>query len=174
MNMAYRLAATKIGLDVPTSASPYTPDTDRMVSEAMQRGIDLEPFARNQYTLRTGHNVQEVGYVELSGLEFVGFSPDGLIGDDGLVEIKCPMGPEFVRLRQTLEIKQEYIHQMQFGMWITGRAWCDHFTFHPDMGVASRIRVERDETMMQRLGEAIPAFNDLVIACISSAVAGED
>ena len=171
VSLAYDIAARRVKLDQPITASPYY--DLRPMSEAMEMGQLREPFARNAYQLKTGFKVDEVGYVTDTRYEFIGFSPDGFVGSDGMIEIKCPMGKEFARVRHTLKIKHEYMCQMNFGLWLTGRDWCDHFTFHPDSPVQSLIRVERDPAVMARLDVAIPAFNDLVIEIISSLLAGE-
>lgn len=166
MSLAYSLAAKQAKLDQPISYSPY--QEVRTFSMAMERGTDLEPFARESYTEETGRKVQEVGYIEDTRFRFVGFSPDGLVGDEGLIEIKCPLGQEFTRVMLTGEIKKDYLCQMHFGMWITGRQWCEMYTYHPENRRQSLIRVERDPQIMARLDIAIPAFNNLVLAGIEA------
>lgn len=171
ITMAYDIASRKVKLDQPITASPYHALTP--MSEAMQRGQLLEPFARDAYREMTGNTVDEVGYVIDTDYDFIGFSPDGLVGDEGIIEIKCPMGKEFARVMHTRQIKKEYMCQMHLGMWLTGRQWCDHFTYHPDLPRASLIRVERDQEIMDRLDIVIPVFNNLVLDIIKSMTSGD-
>jgi len=92
--------------------------------------------------------VTACGFVELG--DYFGFSPDGLVGKDGLIEIKCPQPPEYLRYITTGEISKDYLMQMQWGMWITDRKWCDHVVFNPDFGgyPIQVQRIERDEKLM--------------------------
>lgn len=130
-------------------------------NEATERGNELEPFARQWYERTKFIQVTELGYITRDWL--FGTSPDGLVGTDGMIEIKCPSGKEFIRVAETAKIKPEYISQMQWGLWITGRAWCDHLTFHPDAKVQSLIRIHRDEAIMAMLDEKTEAFRQLVL-----------
>lgn len=100
------------------------------ISEDMQRGSELEPFAVKEYENQLLQKVDRIGYV--SDGDYFGYSPDGFIGDDGLTEFKCPSAKEFVRYAITKEVKKEYIGQMQWGLWITKRKWIDYVVFHPD------------------------------------------
>ena len=98
-------------------------------SAAMQRGTDLEPIARSAYEIDKGVMVQEVGFVPHPAIKMAGASPDGLVGTDGLVEIKCPNTAQHVEFLRTGEIDTCYIYQMHFQMLCTGRAWCDFVSF---------------------------------------------
>lgn len=104
---------------------------------AMQRGSDLEPEARRRYEVESFCNVEQVGYISLG--DYFGYSPDGLVGDDGLIEIKCPMAPEFVRFLDTRKIDPGHYAQMQWGMFLTGRVYCDYAVYHPDFEPADLI-----------------------------------
>lgn len=116
---------------------------------AMQRGIELEAEARDAYSFQTGQAVQEVGYVPHPSVERAGCSPDGLCGDSGLVEIKCPssMAKHLEALR-TGAHAQEYAWQLQHQLWVTGRDWVDAVSYDPRFpdGLQLAIkRVARDE-----------------------------
>jgi putative phage-type endonuclease len=116
---------------------------------AMQRGIELEAEARDAYSFQTGKAVQEVGYVPHPTIERAGCSPDGLCGDSGLVEIKCPssMAKHLEALR-TGAHAQEYAWQLQHQLWVTGRDWVDAVSYDPRFpdGLQLAIkRVTRDE-----------------------------
>jgi putative phage-type endonuclease len=110
------------------------------LSPAMERGILLEPDARAAYETETGIMVQAVGFVEHDEL-MAGCSPDGLT-HDGLIEIKCPMAAahlEYVRGG----LPQEYRTQITHGLWLTGAAWGDFVSFHPQFPDPLRLKVTR-------------------------------
>ncbi len=116
---------------------------------AMQRGIELEAEARDAYSFQTGNIVSEVGYVPHPTIERAGCSPDGLIGDSGLVELKVPasMAKHLDALR-TGAHAQEYAWQLQHQLWVTGRQWVDAVSYDPRFpgGLQLAIkRVARDE-----------------------------
>jgi hypothetical protein len=116
---------------------------------AMQRGIELEAEARDAYSFQTGNIVAEVGYVPHPTIERAGCSPDGLIGDSGLVELKVPasMARHMGALR-TGAHAQEYAWQLQHQLWVTGRQWVDAVSYDPRFpdGLQLAIkRVTRDE-----------------------------
>lgn len=95
-----------------------------------ERGHELEDSARFLYSLQTGMDVQQVGFVSMS--DWAGCSPDGLVGDDGLVEIKCPADPEYFRILLGGTIKSDYVWQMQMQMLVCGRSWCDLVVYNPN------------------------------------------
>jgi hypothetical protein len=111
-------------------AEMITGPEDAFISAAMQRGTDLEPLARKRYEAEKFTTVEQVGYVSKG--EFLGVSPDGLVGDVGGIEIKCPGGTEFVRFMDTEEIDKKYMAQCQWAMYLTGRGWWDFVMFHPE------------------------------------------
>lgn len=131
-------------------------------SAAMRRGKELEPHARMAYEAETGNLVDEVGFILHPVVTWAGCSPDGLIGDDGGVEIKCPDNP--VIHVQTLSggMPTEHLPQVQGCMWITGRSWWDFASYHPDMpDERMRLYVERitrDEAYMTALNDEVHAF----------------
>jgi len=106
------------------------PDLDTYKSPAMIRGNELEPVARQRYEDEYFTQVSEVGFISLG--DYFGVSPDGLVGEDGAIEIKCPGGAKYIRFVDTGEIPKAHYAQMQWLLYITGRMWCDYVVFHPD------------------------------------------
>ena len=116
----------------------------------IERGILLEPEARIEFEFYTGLNVEEVGFVELD--EYCGVSPDGLIGDDGLIEIKCPKDDIYFRLLLNDNIKPEYIAQMQMQMFVTERQYCYFVSYNPNFEKTLYIKkINRDEEMIVKI-----------------------
>lgn len=105
--------------------------TQGFISAAMQHGTETEPQARAMYTLITGIDVEETGFVDHPSIAMTGASPDGLAGGDGLLEIKCPQPAEHIRMLMGGDIQRKYILQMQWQMVCTGREWCDFVSFSP-------------------------------------------
>ena len=97
----------------------------------MQRGIDTEPEARAQYAFLADVDVVEVGFVQHPTIEMAGASPDGLVGDYGLVEIKCPDTHTHIRTLDGASIDGKYVTQMMWQMACTGRNWCDWVSYDP-------------------------------------------
>ena len=124
-------------------------------SDAMQRGNDLEPQARAYYEFMTDNVVEEVGLI--LNYDGAGCSPDGLIGDDGGLEIKCPLGATHVSYLRANKLPTEYVQQVQGCMYITGRSWWDFVSFHPDME-SMIIRVERDDEFIEKLDVQMKAL----------------
>lgn len=124
-----------------------------------ERGNACEPLALQMYEEATWSNVKRCGFIELN--HYIGYSPDGVVGEDGLIECKSPDNKEYLRLffeRETLKqaaVDSKYIAQMQFGLWVTGRQWCDNIYFNAAFGAAPyfHIHFERDEKVMQIFDE---------------------
>ena len=104
---------------------------ESFTNAAMQWGTDQEPFARAAYELKMGVMVDETGLVDHPTIPMAGASPDGLVGEDGLVEIKCPNTATHIDTLLTQTVPAKYITQMQFQMACTGRQWCDFVSFDP-------------------------------------------
>jgi putative phage-type endonuclease len=135
--------------------------TETFTSAAMQHGTDTEPQARAQYIMRTGQDVQEVGFVAHPTLFMSGASPDGLVGDAGLVEIKCPNTATHIQTLRGKEIDRKYLLQMQWQMICTGREWCDWISFDPrmpdDLAFLCK-RIPHDAELAEEITEAVTQF----------------
>ena len=117
--------------------------TESYSNSAMQWGTDTEPLARAAYEMVTDTMVEEVGFVEHPFLKMCGASPDGLVGDDGLIEIKCPNTATHIDFLITGDIDNKYLLQMQWQMACTGRKWCDFVSFDPRMPEALQLKIVR-------------------------------
>ena len=95
----------------------------------MERGITLEPVARKEYELATDTLVTEVGFYDHPTIQMTGASPDGVVGDDGLIEIKCPTEVNHLATIVNGEIPPRYFSQIQWQLACTNRQWCDYVSF---------------------------------------------
>lgn len=123
------------------------------VTDPMQRGMDLEPEARVRYEMETGNLVEQVGFLMHDTLE-AGASPDGLVGESGGLEIKCPMPATHIEYLRDGRLPSKYIQQVQGCLWISGRDWWDFMSYHPKM-TPLIIRVYRDEVFIKALELAV-------------------
>lgn len=129
-------------------------------SAAMQWGIDNEDLARLRYELLTGNTVDECGFFAHPKL-MAGASPDGLIGKDGVLEIKCPNTATHIETLRKQTVPSQYYWQVMGQMWITGRKWCDFVSFDPRMPKNAQIfitTIKRDEEAIKKLEEQITTF----------------
>lgn len=134
--------------------------TDMYQSAEMQWGTDTEPLARLVYSLMSGNEVKEVGFIEHETLA-AGASPDGLIGEDGGVEFKCPNTSTHIATLRTRKVPSQYLPQVHGGMWLTGRKWWDFVSFDPRLPENAKIfitRVKRDEEYITKLEEQVTKF----------------
>ena len=134
---------------------------ESFTNAAMQWGTDQEPFARAAYEAHTGQMVEEVAFVPHPMIEGAGASPDGLVGADGLCEIKCPNTSTMIDTLLTGAIPSKYVAQMQFQMACTGRAWCDYVSFDPRMPAKAQLfvkRLERDDEYIANMEGEINKF----------------
>lgn len=128
---------------------------------AMQHGIETEPEARSAYEFYQGVTVKEVAFVPHPKIDQAGCSPDGLVGDDGLVEIKCPNTATHLETLLGQAVPSKYETQMQFQMACTGRKWCDFVSYDPRMPENMRLfikRLSRDDKRIAELENEIAAF----------------
>ena len=129
------------------------------VNQAMQDGIDREQFARDRYVQQFGE-VEEVGFSQHPTLE-AGASPDGLIGTDGIIEIKCPMGSTHTETLITQEVPSKYVPQIQFQLLVTGRKWCDFVSYNPMFPENLQVFVRRvfaNKEYQQELEDEVKQF----------------
>lgn len=129
-------------------------------SEAMERGNELEPHAKASYEFTEDVEVVEVGLCLHDEFE-CGASPDGLIGEDGGIEIKCPLPHTHVAYLRAGEVPSKYIPQIQGCMWITGREWWDFMSYHPAMEDLI-VRVHRDEAYIKKLSAAVISAVEII------------
>lgn len=133
------------------------------INAAMRRGTDLEPEARAIYMIATGAMVEETGFIEHPQILMSGASPDGLVNDDGLVEIKCPNTATHITFLLSQEPKQAYLYQMQWQMACTGRQWCDFVSYDdrlPENLSYECIRIQRDDAMIAEIEKEVRLFLD--------------
>ena len=117
--------------------------TEGFQSPAMTWGIEQEAAARAAYSARTGVLVDEVDFVDHHTMQ-AGASPDGLVGEDGLIEIKCPNTSTMLEYLEDRTIPQKYRLQMQWQLAVTGRDWCDFVAFDPRLPEHLQLLVIRE------------------------------
>ena len=128
---------------------------------AMQWGTDQEPLARAAYEAAKDVLVDEVGFIVHPTIIAAGASPDGLVGDDGLIEIKCPNTATHIDTLLSNKVPSKYNTQMQWQMACTGRKWCDFVSFDPRMPEGLQLfiqRVDFDEQYVKMLEAEITEF----------------
>ena len=131
-------------------------------SAAMINGSNNEPFARANYEFLNDVESVQVAFAFHPSIKRAGCSPDSLIGDDGLLEIKCPNMVTHVNYLLDKKIPGVYLKQMHWQMACTGRAWVDWMTYCREMPIHLRsmtIRVNRDEKIIQEYEAAAEKFN---------------
>jgi len=134
---------------------------ESFTNAAMQHGTETEPEARDAYCFYQGVTVEEVAFVTHPKIEQAGCSPDGLVGNDGLVEIKCPNTATHMETLLGQAVPAKYETQMQFQMACTGRAWCDFVSYDPRMPENMRLfvkRVQRDDKRIHELETEVAGF----------------
>jgi putative phage-type endonuclease len=131
------------------------------VNAAMQWGTDHEADARIAYEFYADATVEQIAIVDHPAISMSAASPDGLVGEAGLVEIKCPSTATHIDTLLGDAVPGKYITQMHWQMACTGRQWCDFVSFDPRMPESMRLfirRVERDETLIQQLEKDVREF----------------
>lgn len=130
-------------------------------SASMEWGTETEPLARAAYEAHTGEIVEEVGLILHPTIDDAGASPDGLVGSNGLLELKCPNSTTHIQTLRTKKPAAKYITQMMWQMACTGRQWCDFVSFDPRMPEGLRFfvtRVDRDDKMIAELESEVSRF----------------
>mgnify|MGYP003635955244 FL=1 len=129
-------------------------------NDAMRWGTETEPQARAMYAVNNDFiDVKEVAFVEHN--EQVGISPDGLIGEDGLLEIKCPNTTTQLKRALSDDYSADYKAQIQMQLWVTEREWCDFLSFDPRLDCEAgylQQRVFRDEEYIEEMKTKVYAF----------------
>ena len=133
--------------------------TDSYTNSAMNWGVETEPQARVAYEVFSYNFVDQVAFVDHPTIQNFGCSPDGLVGDDGLIEIKCPNTSTHLEYIETRKPPTKYMTQMMSQMSVTGRKWCDFVSFDPRLPDGLKllvVRIERDEEVIAKIeAEAI-------------------
>lgn len=135
--------------------------TEGFTNSAMQWGTDTEPKAREAYEAETFTTVEQVAMIEHPSIPNTGASPDGLIGNDGLIEIKCPNTATHLETLLNKKVPSKYITQMQWQMACTGRLWCDFVSFDPRLPSHLQLfvkRVDRDNDFIKETETEIIMF----------------
>lgn len=135
-------------------------DKARWSNKHMERGVLLEPEARLVYKIQTGNEVEQVGFVELN--EITGCSPDGLIDDIGMIEIKCKDNHGFLKniCKKEKGIEPQYMTQMQFNMYVCHRGWCDYVLYNVNYEKPLHIiRIKRDDAKIVEIKTDIERAN---------------
>lgn len=134
---------------------------ERFSNAAMAWGTEKEPDARAAYEFYRSETVKEVGFVLHPKIEQSGASPDGLVGADGLVEIKCPNTATHLETLLGQMVPSKYINQMQWQMACTGRQWCDFASYDPRLPEEMRLfvkRMPRDDKRIEELEIEVAGF----------------
>lgn len=143
---------------------------DGFKSADMEWGNETEAQARGAYAIYSGGTLTPVPFVDHPFIPMAGASPDHLVNDDGLVEIKCPATHTHIATLLGGKINPDYLTQMQWQMACTNRLWCDFVSFDPRMPEDMRLfvqRVERDDKRIAELEAAVDAFLGEVAATIN-------
>ena len=124
---------------------------------AMERGKETEQEARNLYEVLNDVQIQQVGVCFPDERKRFCASPDGLVGDDGLIEIKCPLAYASVGYLLDKTLPVDYVQQVQGQLLVTGRKWVDFLSYYPGLKPMI-VRVDRDEKFISLLSEALERF----------------
>lgn len=149
-------------------------EADSYQSDAMKRGTETEDKARAYYGFINDVEPARVGFVLHPTIDMAGASPDRLVGNDGLIEVKCPHSKNHVKTLMGAPIKPDYVKQMQWQLACTGRKWVDYVSFDdrlpPDLAMHV-IRITRDDNLIKELESATIKFIADVDATISALAA---
>lgn len=141
-------------------------------SQSMNHGNDYEGEAILKYIKATGNEVRYAQeFIELD--DWIGGTPDGFIGKDGLIEVKCPWngGNHLQSMLEKKIYNPDYIYQIQGYLWITDRKWCDFVTYDPDLIESLQlniIRVERDEEIIEGIRLVMDEVKDKIQSILNN------
>lgn len=159
--------AKRYAADLSLERISKLPHGEPFKTWVLERGHTMEAAARRIYEGRTGAFVTEAG-ICLTDDDLFGYSTDGLVDDDGVIEIKAPVDSIKIRDMWLTGDTSEYNHQMQGGMWITGRKWCDFIMYVPDLAAVGKDlyikRVFRDDAFIDTMVQQLTEFEKLVSA----------
>lgn len=124
----------------------------------MERGTLDEPYARNEYEAVTKTRVDQIGFIRADDRNFIlGYSPDGLVGTDGLIEIKSRRPRVQLDTIMSDDIPAENMAQIQAGLLVTGRKWCDYISYSGGMALFIK-RIEPDQAWHDAIRHAVKYF----------------
>ena len=132
---------------------------------AMQWGTDTEPLARAAYEMHTGDFVSLAGFVGHPTIEMAGASPDGFVGADGLVEIKCPERKQHLAYIRDRKAPSKYLPQIHWQLACTGRQWCDFVSYDPRLPEHLQlvvIRVNAEDLDIAGIEQSVIRFNQKI------------
>lgn len=138
---------------------------DRRKIASLDQRLDLEPDARAAYEFYTDTEIVLVGFVEHPRIPNFGCSPDGMVGTDGGVEIKCCDAETHIEVITAGSIDQDYLYQIHSNLACTDRLWWDYIGFNPDMPEEGKLyvkRIKRDESLIATIEQAVIEFNEEV------------
>ena len=151
-------------MDLVVERLTNTP-TSSFTNAAMAWGTETEPLARMAYEVHSGNFVETVAFIQHPSIEWFGCSPDGLIGSEGNLEIKCPNTSTHIDYLLAGVPPAKYVPQMQTQMACTGRLWTDFVSYDPRLPPELQlfvVRLDRDEAYIQQIEEEVKQFLDEV------------
>ena len=154
----YQKAINKVVFERLTGEVP-----ESFSNDYMERGHELEPIAKEVYSMQTFNDVIEGGFF---CDDWIGASPDGLVGPDGLIEVKSPAYNTMINYLLNPSLPSEYKWQVYGQLYITGRAWCDFMAYHPKLKPLI-IRIYPDEAIFNELKAALKDAIEMVEKRIS-------
>lgn len=135
--------------------------TEGFTNAAMAWGTEKEPEARAAYSFMRDVDVVEVGFIDHPTIAMTGASPDGLVGEDGMLEIKCPNTATHLDTLLGGVVPAKYVSQMQWQMACAGRQWCDFASYDPRLPEPMRLfiqRVPRDDAFLSEAEKEVSTF----------------
>ena len=151
-------------MDLVVERLTNTP-TSSFTNAAMAWGTETEPLARMAYEVHSGNFVETVAFIQHPSIEWFGCSPDGLIGSEGNLEIKCPNTSTHIDYLLAGVTPAKYVPQMQTQMACTGRLWTDFVSYDPRLPPELQlfvVRLDRDEAYIQQIEDEVKQFLDEV------------
>lgn len=157
----YAADRDKYMAELLTERLTETRGPERFVNASMQWGNEKEPEARMLYEVTYDVAVVQVGFIKHPTLAFCGASPDGLVDEDGSLEIKCPESHNHIETLLSGTIAGKYVYQMQWQMRCANRKWCDFVSYDPRLPPRMQLfckRVQRDDTLIASVEKEVSGF----------------
>lgn len=138
---------------------------DTYSNAAMEWGVEQEQYAAMAYEVKNNVLLDKTGFWPHESIKWLGVSPDRLVGNDGLVEIKCPMTTTHIDYILEDKVPARYYKQIQCQLWVTGREWCDFVSYDPRLPLENQLFIKRaypDEAFIQEMQSEVLQFLDEV------------